>query len=95
MNVTETSDEDIVMTETRTHGQSCNQLWRAERRKRIHSSNFGKICKPTDKTDMNKLANNLTKHTPEIFAPAVLHGKCYESIALQEFQERYGIQTET
>ena len=44
---------------------------------------------------MNKLANNLTKHTPEIFAPAVLHGKCYESIALQEFQERYRIQTET
>ena len=58
------------MTETRTHGQSSNQLWRAERRKRIQSSNFGKICKATDKTDMNKLANNLTKHTPEIFAPA-------------------------
>ena len=61
------------MTETRTHGQSCNQLWRAERRKRIHSSTFGKNCKETEKTDMNKLANNLTKHTPKIFAPVVLH----------------------
>ena len=39
---------------------------------------------------MNKLANNLTKHTPEIFAQAVLHGKYYESIALQEFGERSG-----
>ena len=42
---------------------------------------------------MNKLANNLTKHAPEISAPAILHGKCYESIALQEFHERSGIQT--
>ena len=33
---------------------------------------------------MKKLANNLTKHTPEIFAQAVLHGKYCKSIALQE-----------
>ena len=44
---------------------------------------------------MNKLANNLKKHTSEIFAPTFLNGKCYESIALQEFQERSGIQTKT
>ena len=88
MNVTEISNEDIVMTETRTHGQSSNQLWRAERLKRIHSSNFGKICKATDKADMNKLANNLTKHTPEIFAPAILHGKCYEFIAFTRISRK-------
>ena len=44
---------------------------------------------------MNKLANNVKKHTSEIFAPTFLNGKCYESIALQEFQERSGIQTKT
>mgnify|MGYP003691407461 CR=1 FL=1 len=85
MNITEISNEDIVITETRTHGQSSNQLWWVARPKRIHSYNFGKICKATNKTDMTPLATNLTKHTPKIFAPAILHVKCYESIALQEF----------
>jgi hypothetical protein len=30
----------------------------------------------------------LTKHSSQIFAPAILHGKCYESLALQVFQEK-------
>ena len=34
-----------IMTERRTHGQSSDQLWRSERRNRIHSSKFGKKCK--------------------------------------------------
>lgn len=93
MNITAITDNEIMRTERQTCGQSNNKLWHTERQKRIHSSNFGKICKATEKTDLNKVAKNLTKHSPQLFAPAILHGKCYESVALQEFQEKSGIQT--
>lgn len=42
---------------------------------------------------MKKLANNLTKHAPEIIASAVFQDKCFESIASQIFQEKSIIQT--
>ncbi|XP_061176026.1 uncharacterized protein LOC133184977 [Saccostrea echinata] len=93
MNITNISDEDIVKLEEQTRGQSKSAIWRDERRKRIHSSNFGRICKATDKTDFLKLAENLTKHMPEIRVPAILHGRCYESVAIKKFEEKFNVKT--
>lgn len=93
INMTSITDHKIMRTESQKCGQSRNRLWHNKRQMRIHSSNFAKICKATEEIDLNKVAQNLTKHSPQIFSPAILHGKCYESVALQEFQEKSGIQT--
>lgn len=68
-NITEISDENISEIQRITNGQSKNKLWLEELCKRIHSSNFGRICKATDKTDFQKLANKLTQNNGIIAAP--------------------------
>lgn len=66
-------------------GQSTIPLWQSERCKIIHSSNFGRICKCTERTDKDKLACCLTKYVPQINVPSRRHGKCYESVAKKCF----------
>ena len=52
----EMSDDAIHLLEKKTRGQSANKLWVEERLKRIQSSNFGRICKATERTNLNNLA---------------------------------------
>lgn len=61
MNITAITDDEIMRTEKQISGQSTNRLWHNKRQKRIHSSNFGKNCKATEKTDLDKVAKKLTK----------------------------------
>lgn len=95
VNITEIIDAEITKFEKETCGQSINPLWQAERCKKIHSSNFGRICKCTERTDEDKLACRLTKYVPEINVPSILHGKCYESLAIKCFEEKCDIKTPT
>lgn len=95
VNITEIIDAEITKFEKETCGQSINPLWQAERCKRIHSSNFGRICKCTERTDEDKLACRLNKYVPEINVPSILHGKCYESLAIKCFEEKCDIKTQT
>jgi phosphoribosylaminoimidazole-succinocarboxamide synthase len=53
-----------------------------ERCKRLQASNFGRICKATERTNFSNLADALTVFK-EIKTPAILHGQKYESIALE------------
>lgn len=57
--------------------------------KRIHSLNFGRICKCTGRTDKDKLVCRLTKYVPQSNAPSILHGKCYESVAITCFEKKW------
>lgn len=91
VNITEIIAAEITKFEKETCGQSINPFCQAERCKRIHSSNFGRICKCTERTD----EDNLTKYVPEINVPSILHGKCYESLAIKCFEEKCDIKTPT
>ena len=75
--------------EKNTRGQSKNKLWHQERTKRIHSSNFGRICTATKRTDFDKLAESLTS-VNNFYSGATSHGKKYESIAIQDYVTKTG-----
>jgi len=57
--VASVTDEQVSEIEIITRGQSSTSLWFKERKKRIQSSVFGKICKATSKTDQHKLAHSI------------------------------------
>ena len=54
----------------------------------MQSSNFGRICKATDKTDFIKLADSMT--VTNLKTPVLLHGQNYESVALSKYEEIFG-----
>jgi hypothetical protein len=85
---------EIENFEIETRGQSKNPFWLSERCKRIHSSNFGRICKSTEKTNMHNLASRLTNYTPQINAAPIIHGKCYESVAIKKFEDKCSVKTQ-
>ena len=63
-------------------------MWIQERCKRLTSSNFGRICKATQKTDFPNLAYSLTAHT-KLKAPPITHGHKYESVAVDQFERTH------
>ena len=89
MQISNISDAQINAIERATVGQSLNAEWAEERTKRFTSSNFGRICKCTDKTDKHKLARSLTmiKH---IKAAPIEHGRVHEPVALEKYQSETG-----
>ena len=73
---------------TNTHGQASNKLWKEERSLRIHSSDFGRICRRTDRTDSQRLARELVNSAnKELNAEPVKHGKRYESTAIAAYEK--------
>lgn len=46
---------------------------------------FGDILKSTDHRNMDKLCSSLLS-TKQLNAPAIIHGKTYEDVAIQQFQ---------
>lgn len=64
----------------------------AERCKRLTSSNFGRICKCTDRTDKTKLANSYVTQK-KIDAPALRHGCKYEHVAVDKYEKLNDIKT--
>ena len=93
LNVTRITEDQRDQVERKTRGQSMNKAWRHERTKRVHSSNVGRVCNATDRTDLTKLARSYTR--PKIFHSAPTdHGKKYEGKALDGYSEslKSGIQ---
>jgi len=74
-----------------TRGQSFSKEWHSERCKRLQSSNFGHIVKASNKTDMIKLAASLMTARDEIFAKPVVHGRKYESVAIDNYEAQMGV----
>lgn len=81
--LTEKGRDDI---ERSTRGQASNAKWAAERTKRLHSSNFGRICKMTERTDARNFAEQLTQHS-KLSTKPIQHGKRYEPEAVRLFSQ--------
>ena len=88
--ITEISTEDIVAFERATIQQSANKKWVHWRTMRLHSSNFGRICKCTDRTDKEKLAKSFTTVVNLRTAP-IKHGQKYEYAAIKTFESQAGV----
>lgn len=84
--ITIISEQDIKDIKMSTKKQSGSKVWVSERCKRITSSNFGRICKATDRTDLSKLASSYTTYH-DISSPAIQHGKKYEPVAIEKYEE--------
>lgn len=84
INVTAMSEAERHELELATRGQSSCKRWKEERKKRLHASNFGRICHQQSKLD--NLAISLVD-PKEFSCPAVEHGRRYESVALDSYEE--------
>ncbi|KAK4879641.1 hypothetical protein RN001_007787 [Aquatica leii] len=81
---------DRKKIEEGTLTQSKNDLWKAERRKRITACNFGKICKLRPTTCTSKTVSFLLYN---IFKgnKYTAFGLDSESVAIQQFEETYNL----
>lgn len=79
--------------EIRTRGQTSNIAWKEERRKRIHSSSFGRICKARNTTDFDALSKKLIMPV-EFSTASVRYGRQYEAAAVAAYETDYNIVTE-
>ena len=77
--------------EKSTRGQNGDKAWHQERRKRITSSNFGKIYKVTPKTHLTKLAYSMLKPVNLDHVAAVRHGRQHGGIARKEYESSTGV----
>lgn len=89
MNISYITDSKIKAIEIRTRDQQKNSEWYKERCMRITSSNFGKICNATSRTDFRNLSEKLLKRQ-EARSPALDHGRMYESTALEQYAQSSG-----
>jgi hypothetical protein len=89
--ISDISKNERDSIEQQTRGQSKNERWFEEREIRLQSSNFGRICKATDRTDFGKLACSYLK-TTKIRSDAILHGQKYEKAAVQKYEKDRGVQ---
>lgn len=80
------SDSAIAAIEQRTRDQCGNENWLQERWYRLQASNFGQICKVTDRTDFRNLAAYVTEVNMFSFL-ATDHGKKYESATIAKHEE--------
>ena len=93
LNVLFINNADREEVEHQTRGQGSSKHWAFERTKRLQSSNFGRICKLTERTGASVYAKSLTELVPQIKVPSILHSNRYEAVALKKFAEHVGKST--
>ena len=91
--VTKISSDEAAAIELATRGQQATKRWKTERLKRITASNFATICKATERRDMAAFADKLVTPQKELRVPAILHGRTYEPVAVERYEEVMGVQT--
>lgn len=87
------TEQQVAEVEERTRGQGRNAEWRKVRLHHITSSNFGSICKATEKKNLAAYAEHLTTHR-ELKTKAILHGQKYERVAVEKCESKWGIKTQ-
>ena len=80
--------EEAKTIENSTRGQFLSSKWFNERKYRLTASTFGEILKCTDKRNLLKFCETLFC-PPKLTTPPVIHGKTYEPIALELFQQKF------
>jgi len=88
--ITEITDDERSSLERSTLGQYTNATWRRQHTMRITASNFGTICKATERKDLAKLAAQLV--SPVAFSSqSTQYGIKYESVAAAAFEKKYNV----
>ncbi len=82
------TEKESAALEEKTREQRKSRFWHAERKFRITASNFGTVCKATEKRDISALCSSLFD-PPPFRTEAVVHGNKYESKALCEFSKKH------
>ena len=89
MNDNKVNSERSLEIEKSTREQSSSLKWFKERKFRLTASKFGEILKCTENRDLSKFCEELFS-PPSLSSPAVVHGKTYESVAIEEFEKVFG-----
>lgn len=87
------TSSDVKEIEKSTREQAASSRWKQERQLRLQSSNFGRICKATDRTNFNLLAENLA-NPPDFKSKATDYGRKHEGEARRAFEVAYDVQVE-
>ncbi|KAK7092864.1 uncharacterized protein [Littorina saxatilis] len=90
LGVVSISSDEQKRLEKVTRGQAGNAQWATERTRRLQSSNFGRVCKLTSRSDITALAKKWTYRQPTCNAPSIKHGQKYEFKALHKFAAATG-----
>lgn len=88
--VSQISDRECADIEFLTRGQNKNERWYEERTKRIQSSNFGRVCTATEKTDFTKLAESFSC-VKTVRCDAILNGQKFEKEALGIYERDFDV----
>ena len=83
--------KDVSEIEAATRSQASSQAWKDERCKRITASKFGAVCKATERGVKSIVKSLLTWR--ELRVPAVQHGRKYESVAAEMYENMTGQKT--
>ena len=89
-NIASIEAKEVERIEESTRGQATDPSWFQERSKRLTSSNFGRICKLTDRTNKAAFAKSLMI-VRRISSRSLAHGVKYEPVAIEQFEQRYGM----
>jgi hypothetical protein len=57
----ESLEDEIKYIESSTTGQSKNKMWKQERCKRLQASNFGRVCKATERTNFSNVSSDFSQ----------------------------------
>jgi hypothetical protein len=78
--------------EKNTRAQAQSKLWKDVRLHHLTASNFGEICKITDRKNLTAFCNALTTQK-KLRTDAILHGQKYEAVAVESFESKFNIST--
>lgn len=90
MKITEISEEEQAYLEMYTRGQDKNDRWFEERKKRIQSSNFHRICHVTERTNHHRYAASLVNSSSIKQNEAMKHGHKFEKEAIHKYESDSG-----
>ena len=86
------SSSAVAEIEKKTLRQKEDTAWFEERKIRLTSSQFGRICKATSRTDKAKLALTFLS-MKKVIAPSLQHGLKYEPIAVTKYEDLTSVET--
>ena len=93
MHQNEVTEEEAAQLERATRKQFLSTAWKEARRTRITASNFGTVCKVTERRDLDKLCATLYEDS-HFRAPSTEHGIKHEPIARKKLEEQLNITVE-
>lgn len=89
LNKIQLSKTERIDLEIATRSQSKSLKWKEERRIRVTSSMFGRICKTQKSSSYDNILRSVTD-IKDINAPSIAHGIRYENVALDQYIQSTG-----